>query len=179
MEKESDYNLAVLELNEFWQDRISHSKKNKRLALIQKYNRRHPDATEYKKRLWSEAKAIEHFFSSFYVFAGKVLGGEMFKIEDTDYYKYLRAHIHPNHIYKKWAHQRAMEIAEDSVRLIEDIRSNGVRDDFDICLSKNGQMILYRGYRRLVILKILGRLKFRARIWKSRRALLENERNKE
>jgi hypothetical protein len=107
------------------------------------------------------------FYDSFHEFVENVLSGKKWsekEIRDTRYYRYLRTHASIKH----WnIHQDVLNKINDSIRLIEDIRDNGLIRPIEAFRYDDGQMKIERGYRRFVILKALGYKKIPLRVCRS------------
>ena len=76
---------------------------------------------------------------------------------DCAYYYYLMSHRSKSVIYKPTTHQRRRTLLkmQGGLDLYKDIQKNGLLAPLEF-YAKDGNLILFRGYRRLVILHLLG-----------------------
>ena len=98
---------------------------------------------------------LKWFYEVFYRFIVDHSKGVRLEYRDHDYLEYLRWYaemwnITPNtrRVYLRRKRQGAMG-------LFDDIRENGMRDPLCVVVEPN-RAYLYRGYRRLVVAKVLG-----------------------
>jgi hypothetical protein len=100
------------------------------------------------------------FFVAYKEIMERLHSGHMYDIGEivqTDYWEYIRAY------HRGWQKEPLSRGARrqmgskffDGVNLFYDIKRNGMRNPLDI-LVEHGKCDLYRGNRRLVILKVLG-----------------------
>jgi hypothetical protein len=95
---------------------------------------------------------LVEFYESFYDFISQVHEGTMTDKWHHPYAEYLRGY------HKQWseglprAFQRKLNSA---IELYHSIKEEGMRDPLGM-IVEDGRTFLYRGYRRLVILKVLG-----------------------
>ena len=123
--------------------------------------RRRLDISEPAKR-----HRLEIFFKTFAEFLSTK------KIVDTDgYYHYLMSHRSKNVIYTPdtKARERTFKKMRAGLALYQDIEKNGLLAPLEF-YARDGALYLFRGYRRLVILHLLGIETVAARIHKDERA---------
>ena len=100
---------------------------------------------------------LKWFYEAFYRFIVDYSNGVRLEYRDHDYLEYLRWYaemwnITPNtrRVYLRRKRQGAMG-------LFDDIRENGMQDPLCMVVELHlGRAYLYRGYRRLVVAKVLG-----------------------
>jgi hypothetical protein len=166
-----------MKVEDLWENRIKHTQQQKTRQWLEKFNKQHPNMDEEMKLKASPKKAIENFFKSFQPFVKMVLTNNDFDTEETEYYQYLINHLHPHDLIpsmtgKGKSHLRTK--CKNAVNLIKDIRDNGIKDPFDMWLE-NGNRILRKGHRRLVILKELGVKDVDVRVWKDEETFYRNQ----
>ena len=174
----NDYIVDKMIVEELWKNRIEHTQHQKTREWLERFNKQHPNMSEEMRLKSSPNKAAENFFASFPLFVRMVLDGKDFKFEDTDYYKYLTAHLNPHDLLpaptrKGQSHVRSK--CRNAKLLIEDIHKNGMKNPLDMWLEKDGRKILRKGFRRLVILNELGVHKCDVRIWKDEETFFRNQ----
>lgn len=101
-------------------------------------------------------RRLSVFYQSFQEVMEKLNEGHVYTVEEmekTDYWRYLRGYHpewmmrhRPNGIWHRFL---------DGIRLFHDIKERGMINPI-LVLAENGRMFIYRGYRRFVILKVLG-----------------------
>lgn len=173
----SEYVLDAMLVDDIYKNRIRHTQYQKTRQWLERYNRHHPNLDKEMRLKASPNKAIENFFASFQPFVRMVLDDRKFKIEDTDYYKYLKAHLHPHDIINgltEKGNKRLRYKCKDAIKLIVDIKENGIESPLDMWIEKKNR-ILRKGHRRLVILKELGIHKIGVRIWKDEETFYKNQ----
>jgi len=172
-----DYFLDTMPVDDIWKNRIKHTQHQKTREWLERYTKRHPNMDKKTRLIASSDKAAENFFASFPVFVRMVLDNKQFRIEDTDYYKYLKAHLHPHDLmngFTEKGKKRLRYKCRDAIRLIKDIKENGMKNPLDMWLEKENR-ILRKGCRRMVILKELGVYKADVRIWKNEEIFFKNQ----
>ncbi len=103
---------------------------------------------------------IREFYKAFLEVTDALEAGHVYslaEIKQTKYWEYIKGYhrswreepLHPR------AYLRMRRKFWSGVRLFHNIKENGMRDSLDI-IEENNITMLYRGYRRLVILKTLG-----------------------
>lgn len=97
------------------------------------------------------------FYEVFEEFLDLIDSGKQFEIKDTRYYEYLCTHLHPNYRdpVTKTGSRHAVKKAENAIALYKSIQVNGMRSPLEM-YGDNGNLILLKGYRRLVIIHHLG-----------------------
>jgi hypothetical protein len=159
----------LMKVDELFNNRLKHSMPKKKRKWLVDYNRTHPKATARTKVLTRPEKAIENFFDSFIPFIDMVLAGEKINIKKTAFYKYNLAHLSDQDLLPKTTKKgkrHAINKAKDAISLYKDIEKKGLKKPLDMWKDSDN-LILYRGYRRLVIIKALGYRKVPVRIWES------------
>ena len=155
-------------VEDIWNDRIKYCEPRKCRAFYDKYNKDHPDMDEKMVLRANPKKSMENLFDSFSKFVRYVLDGRKFDYETTDYFQYIVDHISPHDLLpdisnKGWRH--AKRKAEDAIKLIKSIQSDGMREPLD--MWKDGdRKIIRKGMRRLVILHEMGVYTMPVRVWK-------------
>lgn len=172
-----DYETVAMSVEDVYENRHTFCEKGKTEKFLRRYTKSHPNMDEELRLKASPKKSIENFFKSFRPFVRMVLDNKEFKIEDTDYFKYLLTHLNPHDLLPKLTRKgkrRAIHKAKDAINLIRDIRENGMKDPVDMWLD-NEVRIMRKGYRRLVILKELGVFQMAVRIWKDEETFYKNQ----
>jgi len=98
------------------------------------------------------------------------ISGPPFEDEDLrkfDYYNYLMSRRHPGERNEPKGDKRVIELMREFFYLYEDIRTDGLKNPIDLWVQ-NGRYVLYRGGRRLEILKALGVKKVPCRVFESK-----------
>lgn len=103
----------------------------------------------------TRSRRLLEFYESFYDFISKVHEGTLKDPRSHPYAEYLKTY------HKQWAagdpkyansFRRKLQSA---IELYRSIKEEGMRDPLGM-IVEDGRTFLYRGYRRLVILKVLG-----------------------
>jgi hypothetical protein len=103
---------------------------------------------------------LVQFYAAFYDYISKVHEGHEYTLEEmrnSSYAEYLKGY------HKTWREEPLTSLADrqlrrryrDAISLYHSIKEEGMRDPLGMIIE-DGKTYLYRGYRRLVILKILG-----------------------
>lgn len=172
-----DYTTTSMSVEDVYANRANFCEYMKTEKFLKGYTKGHPNMSDSMRLKTSPEKSVEHFFASFQPFVRMVLDDVKFKVEDTEYYRYLLAHLNPHDLLPeltKKGRRHAIHKARDAIKLAKDIRDNGMRDPLDMWLEK-GNKVLRKGYRRLVILKELGIHKMGVRIWKDDETFWKNQ----
>lgn len=125
------------------------------------------------------AKSIDVFFETFRPFVEMVLKGTLKDVRDTTYFQYLIAHLNPVLLMPltEKGINYAVNKAQNTITLINDIDENGLKDPLDMWYAK-GQLKIIRGYRRLVILEATGTPTVRVRVWPSEEIYYRNQKGR-
>jgi hypothetical protein len=107
---------------------------------------------------------LKIFFDSFTEVMENLKAGKTYTKEDMEksrYYQYLVTHLSRSYVGKppEWGKRHVLRKFESAIRLFHDIQKNGIKSPLQ-CYAKDGNLILWRGYRRLVIAKVLGVKRF-------------------
>jgi hypothetical protein len=111
------------------------------------------------KRSEDNPRGAYEFYKTFPPFVLSVLGGEIYtdeELESLPYFDYLVKHLHPgtrDPLTPK-GKRHAMEQIKGGISLINDIKNNGMNIPIDV-YKNNGELIIKKGDRRIVILKHL------------------------
>jgi len=178
IESNGEFIMDTMVVNQLFDDRMKYCERGKTRAFYERYNRARPNIDETEKLKASPKKAIENFFSSFQPFARNILDGRELKIENTDYYQYLLSHLNPRDLLPELTRKgrrHAINKAKDAIRLTKDIKDNGIKNPLDMWSDSNGNRVMRKGYRRLVILKELGVHKVGVRVWKDEETFFRNQ----
>lgn len=173
-----EYIVEAMLVDDVYEKKIEHTEYRKTEDFLRRFTKSHSDMDEMLRLKASPEKSVENFFESFQPYVRMVLDNVDFKIEDTDYYKYLLAHLNPHDLLPELTNKgrrHALHKAQDAISLTNDIQSNGMRDPLDMWFDKNGKRVLRKGFRRLVILKELGVYKMGVRIWKDEETFYKNQ----
>ena len=103
---------------------------------------------------------LKIFFDSFAEFCEQLAAGVKFTDEEltkTPYFHYLTTHLPPasRDPVTAWGRKHCLKKIADSIRLFENIKAFGLKAPLE-CYSRDRHLILWKGYRRLVIAKALG-----------------------
>ncbi|MCP4566822.1 MAG: glycosyltransferase [FCB group bacterium] len=118
----------------------------------------------------SKRERLEIFFDSFSELIDDISADELKPCFDYKYWNYLAGHLNKklrDPITEK-GYQHIKQKTDSAIELFYDIKKNGPRSPLEF-YTDNGDMILHKGYRRLVILKKLGYKNIPVRLFKSRR----------
>lgn len=173
-----EYKVEIMSVDDVFKDRIKHTEYRKTEDFLRRFTKSHPDMDEMLRLKALPEKSVENFFKSFQPYVRMILDKVEFKVEDTEYHKYLLAHLNPHDILPELSNKgrkHALSKAKDAIGLTKDIQANGMQDPLDMWLDKNGDKILRKGFRRLVILKELGVYKMGVRIWKDEETFFKNQ----
>jgi glycosyltransferase involved in cell wall biosynthesis len=103
---------------------------------------------------------LKIFYDSFTEVIENLKAGKTYTTEDMEksrYYQYLVTHLSRSYVGKppEWGKRHVLRKFKSAIRLFHDIQQNGMKTPLQ-CYAKDGNLILWRGYRRLVIAKVLG-----------------------
>lgn len=172
-----EYKVEIMSVNDVFKDRIKHTEYRKTEDFLRRFTKSHPDMDEMLRLKALPEKSVENFFKSFQPYVRMILDKVEFKVENTEYHRYLLAHLNPHDILPELSNKgrkHALSKANDAIGLTKDIQANGMQNPLDMWLDKNGDKILRKGFRRLVILKELGIYKMGVRIWKDEETFYKN-----
>jgi len=175
--KITDYFIEEMKVNDVYDNRMDYSEEQKKTAWLARYRKSHRNMDLKMSLMTSPDKAIENLYSSFSEFTRLVLGRKEFQLEETAYSKYLTAHLHPHDLMSgltEKGKRRVRAKLNDAVKLIKDVRDNGIKSPLDMWQEK-GKRILRKGYRRLIILHEIGVDKMPVRIWKDEETFYKNQ----
>lgn len=175
-----NYTTTSMVVDDIYKNRANFFEYQKTKKFLKRYTKDHPDMDDILRLKALPRKGIEFFFNAFQPFVRMILDGDDCPglIKDTAYYNYLIDHLNPHDLLPKLTNKgrkSVLDKCEDAIELIKDIRDNGMRDPLDMWLDKKGNMILRKGFRRLVILKELGIHKMGVRIWKDEETFFKNQ----
>jgi len=110
------------------------------------------------------------FFDVFEDFIGDLMADKLKPYTEYQYYNYLVSHLNikVREPLKKKGRLDVVRKFENAISLFNDMRKNGPRSPLEF-YTDNKDMILHKGYRRLVILKKLGYKTIPIRLFKNRR----------
>jgi glycosyltransferase involved in cell wall biosynthesis len=173
-----EYFTDTMNVDGVWESRIKHSEHTKTKEFLEKYTQKHPEMSDMMRLKASPNKAVENFFESFRDFTRKVLDGRDFDPNQTDYYNYETAHLNPHDLLPTPTNKGRRHVKHkmiNAIKLITDIRDNGLKDPLEMWLDKKGNRILRKGFRRLTILKELGVHKFPVMVWRDEETFWRNQ----
>lgn len=147
----SGYYLKRFRVDEFYDNFIEHY---------------HPE-----KRDKDNPRGAYEFYKTFPLFVRNILDGKVYTDEDLKslpYFDYLVKHLHPNtrDPLTPKGERHAIKQIKGGIFLVNDIKNNGVNAPIDI-YKDNGELIVRKGDRRIVILKHLERKWFVGRIFQN------------
>jgi len=169
------YEEVQMKVSDVYRDRMKYSLRRKTREYMEKYLSEHRVNHRNFLKI-NPAKAIENFFEFFRIFVQRTLYEKTFDVRQTAYFQYLIVHLNP--VWLMPLTQRginhAMRKAQDSIDLINDIKQNGMKDPLDMWYSK-GKLKIIRGYRRLVILEVMGVREMKVRVWPNEEVYYRNQ----
>lgn len=126
------------------------------------------------KRDKGNPRGAYEFYKTFPPFVQNILDGKVYtdkELKRLPYFDYLVKHLHPNTrdpLTFKGEHHAIKQI-KNGIFLTNDIKSNGINNPIDI-YKNNGELIVRKGDRRIIILKHLKHKWFVGRIFQNLKA---------
>jgi len=122
------------------------------------------DLLEYRDRRRPIERAIMRT-ETMQPFIKKVLNNEQVDFEHDPYYEYLKSCDN--------GHTKCIKLMNELVSLIKDIKANGVSNPVDMWRDEQDNLVIHRGWRRILIMNELGYPKVACRLFKSRDAFIK------
>lgn len=148
-----------------WDARAIKTLPAKKQGTILKGYRNHPSVQElWENRLGIaeplKRERIKIFFDSFLEVIQSLNNGKEYtdeEIEKSRYFQYLRTHLSKEHRYPltEQGREHILKKFKGGIALFNNVKKYGFKAPLQ-CYQKDGNIILWKGYRRLVIAHVLG-----------------------